>query len=208
MQSSRAEGTVHVVEDDRAVRDSIVMLLELKGFAVRAFDSAEALLRVVQPEWAGCMLLDVRMPGMSGLELQAALAARSIRLPVIIITAHGDIAAARTAFKGGAVDFLQKPLDEDALLAAVRTALEHDRASRASAAEARAFEMRVATLSGRERDVMWLVADGLGNREIAASLGLSPRTVEIYKARMLEKLGLDGLPDLLRAVRGVQRSGR
>jgi FixJ family two-component response regulator len=147
----------------------------------------------------------LRMPGTGGLELQAMLGERGIALPVVIITAHGDVAAARKAFIAGAVDFLEKPLDEAALLAAIGTALQRDGLRRASDATAASRDARIARLSRREQEVMWLAGVGKQNREIAATLGLSPRTVEIYKARMLEKLQIRGLPDLLTFLKGVRR---
>lgn len=202
------EGSVFIVEDDAAVRDSLLLLLAMKNLRVRGFPSAEDFLAAVRPEWSGCILLDLRMPGKTGLELQSLLVERGIRLPVVIITAHGDIAAARAAFRAGAIDFLEKPLDEEALFAAIATALESERKRRDADQAAAAFEARVARLSGREREVMWLVAEGRQNREIAEALGVSPRTVEIFKARMMEKLQLRRVPDLVRAVEALRRDGR
>jgi FixJ family two-component response regulator len=198
-----AEAVVHIVDDDAAVRHSLALLLKLEGIPTREFESAEPFLAAVDPAWAGCLLLDLRMPGMSGLELQGALRERGIELPIIVITAHGDVAAARTAFRAGAVDFLEKPVDDVALLAAIATALESDRRRRAGSEAAAALEARMARLSAREREVMWLVGAGRQNRDIAAQLGLSPRTVEIYKARMMEKLQVRGLPELLQLLRDV-----
>ena len=189
--------TVYVVEDDAAVRESLLLLLQLKGIAAAGFASADDFLAEVRPDWTGCLLLDLRMPGTGGLELQTMLGERGIALPVVIITAHGDVAAARKAFMAGAVDFLEKPLDEAVLLAAIGTALQRDRLRRAADATAASRDARIARLSRREQEVMWLAGAGKQNREIAATLGLSPRTVEIYKARMLEKLQIRGLPDLL-----------
>lgn len=202
------EGSVFIVEDDAAVRDSLLLLLGMKNLRVRGFSSAEDFLAAVRPEWSGCILLDLRMPGKGGLELQSTLNERGIRLPVVIITAHGDIAAARAAFRAGAVDFLEKPIDEEALFAAIGAALENERKRRGAAEAAAGFEARMARLSGREREVMWLVAEGRQNREVAAALNVSPRTVEIYKARMMEKLQFRRVPDLVRAVEALRRDGR
>jgi two-component system response regulator FixJ len=202
------EASVFIIEDDQAVRDSLLLLLGMKNMSARGFASAEDFLDAVRPEWSGCVLLDLRMPGKSGLELQTMLVERDIRLPVVIITAHGDIAAARAAFRAGAVDFLEKPLEEEALFAAIATALESDRKRRDAAGAIAAFEARVARLSGREREVMWLVAEGRQNREVAVALNVSPRTVEIYKARMMEKLQLRRVPDLVRAIEALRRDGR
>ena len=194
------EQTVFIVEDDAAVRDSLGLLLGLQGFRTQAFSCAEDFLRVYQPAWAGCLLLDVRMPGMSGLELQEALRQQSLALPVVIMTAHGDIATVRTALRSGAVDFLEKPVDPDALLAAIRTALDADAARRRAAQDAEGTRQRLSVLTARERQVMELVAKGCHNREIATTLGISPRTVEVHKARVMEKLQVQSVPELVRIV--------
>ena len=197
--------TVFIVDDDAGVRDSLAMLLELKGFRTRTFAAAEAFLAEYRPEWPGCLVLDLRMPGMTGLELQAELARRGSGLPVIIITAHGDVATTRSALKGGAVDFIEKPIDDEALVAAIAAALDRDARSRERAQAAAGAAERLARLTGREREVLALVAEGRHNREIAVALGISPRTVEVYKARMMEKLQVRRLPDLVRLVLENQR---
>lgn len=194
---------VFVVEDDDAVRDSLLLLLQLKGFRAQGFRSADAFLSGVEAVPAGCLLLDLRMPGRSGLELQADLVERGVRIPVVIITGHGDVSAARTAFRAGAVDFLEKPLDETALLAAITAALERDRQRREVEAMAASLDARMARLTAREREVMALICDGHQNREIAAALGLSARTVEVHKARVMEKLQVASLAELLRLFRGA-----
>ncbi len=194
------EQTVFIVEDDAAVRDSLGLLLGLQGFRTQSFRCAEDFLRIYQPSWAGCLLLDVRMPGMNGLELQESLRRQGLALPVIIMTAHGDITTVRTALKSGAVDFLEKPVDPAALLAAVRTALDADAARRRTALEAEGARQRLSVLTARERQVMELVAKGCHNREIAETLGISPRTVEVHKARVMEKLQVQSVPELVRIV--------
>jgi two-component system, LuxR family, response regulator FixJ len=194
------EQTVFIVEDDAAVRDSLGLLLGLQGFRTQAFGCAEDFLRIYQPSWAGCLLLDVRMPGMTGLELQESLRQQSLALPVIMMTAHGDIATVRTALRSGAVDFLEKPVDPDALLGAVRTALDADAARRRAALDAEGTQQRLSVLTSRERQVMELVAKGCHNREIATTLGISPRTVEVHKARVMEKLQVQSVPELVRIV--------
>ncbi len=204
MNPGAPEPTVFIVEDDQAVRDSLLVLLQVKGLRAVAFESADRFLHDVTADCHGCLLLDLRMPGMSGLELQAKLAERGFAMPIIIISAHGDVAAARAAFKAGAVDFLEKPLEPAALLAAINAALERDRDVRIWRESTAAVRERMERLSGREREVMWLVADGYQNRDIAVQLGVSPRTVEIYKARMMEKLQLRRLPDLLRTVQRLR----
>ena len=192
--------TVFIVDDDAGVRDSLAMLLELKGFRTRTFAAAEAFLAEYRPEWPGCLVLDLRMPGMSGLELQADLARRGAPLPVIIVTAHGDVATTRSALKGGAVDFIEKPIDDEALVAAIAAALDRDARERERAQAAAGAAERFARLTEREREVLALVAEGRHNREIAVALGISPRTVEVYKARMMEKLQVRRVPDLVRLV--------
>ncbi len=194
------EQTVFIVEDDAAVRDSLGLLLGLQGFRTQSFSCAEDFLRIYQPAWAGCLLLDLKMPGMSGLELQEALRRQSHALPVIIMTAHGDIATVRTALKSGAVDFLEKPVDPDALLTAVRTALDADASRRHAALEAEGAQRRLSVLTARERQVMELISKGCHNREIAGTLGISPRTVEVHKARVMEKLQVQSVPELVRIV--------
>ena len=195
-----AEQTVFIVEDDAAVRDSLGLLLGLQGFRTQSFGCAEDFLRIYQPSWAGCLLLDVRMPGMNGLELQESLRRQGLALPVIIMTAHGDITTVRTALKSGAVDFLEKPVDPAALLAAVRAALDADAARRRAGMEAEGARQRLSVLTARERQVMELVARGCHNREIAETLGISPRTVEVHKARVMEKLQAQSVPELVRIV--------
>jgi RNA polymerase sigma factor (sigma-70 family) len=192
--------TVFIVDDDAAVRDSLALLLELKGFRTRQFAGAEAFLDEYRPESPGCVVLDLRMPGMSGLELQAELAQRGAKLPVIVITAHGDVATTRTALKGGAIDFIEKPIDDEALVAAITAALDRDARERAEAQASASVAERLARLTSREREVLARVADGKHNREIAAELGISPRTVEVYKSRLMEKLQVRRLPDLVRLV--------
>jgi len=155
------EPTIHIVEDDASVRESLLLLLQLKGLRATGFESADAFLAAVRPDWSGCLLVDLRMPGTTGLELQAILREREILMPIIIITAHGDVAAARRAFISGAIDFLEKPLDESALLMAVDKALGQDRARRESDALAAGRDARIARLSRREREVLWLAGDGL-----------------------------------------------
>ena len=189
--SSLHPPTVYIVDDDPSVRDSLSLLLSLRGYATAVFASAEDFLGALAPHWRGVVVADIRMPGMSGLDMQAALAKHTSRLPVIIITGHGDVAAARQAFKANAVDFLEKPFDDQHLLASIEEALNEPRGEAASAA-------RPATLSAREKEVMSLVIDGLDNRTIAQELGISPRTVEVHKSRSMGKLGARNLAELLR----------
>jgi RNA polymerase sigma factor (sigma-70 family) len=192
--------TVLVVEDDDAVRTSLLVLLRLKGLRAEGFASAEELLSAWRPGWTGCLVVDLRMPGLSGLELLARLRELGCELPAIVITAHGDVANTRSSFRAGAVDFFEKPVDNDALLAAIREAMDRSAEQAREARERAAVTERLARLTGREREVLDLVAAGRHNREIAAALGISPRTVEVYKARMMEKLAVRRVPDLVRLV--------
>lgn len=199
---------VFVVEDDDAVRGSLQVLLGLHGLTAEGFASAEAFLAAWRPEWVGCLVVDLRMPGLSGVELLERLRALGCDLPAIVVTAHGDVASTRSSFRAGAVDFFEKPVDNDALLAALRQAL--DRAARRAqegVERARVAE-RLSRLTAREREVLELVTAGRHNREIAAALGISPRTVEVYKARMMDKLQVRRIPDLVRLVLGLPREDR
>jgi FixJ family two-component response regulator len=190
---------VFVVDDDASVRDALSLLLSLRGHTTATFASAEDFLSALQPAWRGCVVLDIRMPGMSGLELQRRLARDAPSLRVIVITAHGDVAAARRAFLADAVDFIEKPFDGEQLIAAVETALAGVRAAGPVPAAAPRADP-IATLSPREREVMELMVQGLHNRRIAEELGISPRTVEVHKARVLDKLGVRNLVELVRLV--------
>ena len=189
--------TVFIVDDDPSVRDALSLLLSLRGHATATFATAEDFLSAVRPDWRGCIVLDIRMPGMSGLDLQRRLNQDGWSLPVIVITAHGDVAAAREAFLGRAVDFIEKPFDATQLLCVIDSALSERRATD-TAQEPR--ERLAAQLSPREREVMNLIVKGMHNRRIAEALGISPRTVEVHKARVMEKLGAKNLVELVRLV--------
>lgn len=191
------EAVVYVVDDDPAVLEAIALSLQLAGLRTECYPSAEAFLAAWRPERAGCLLLDVRMPGMSGLELQQVLAARRIRLPVIFITAHGSIPMSVQAMKAGAVDFLEKPFTRQALLSRVQEALALDARNRDQRAEQRAIQARFGRLTTREQQVLALIAAGQSNKEIAQRLGLSPRTVETHRAHLMEKMQAESLPELV-----------
>ncbi|MDD5391202.1 MAG: response regulator [Gallionellaceae bacterium] len=193
-----SETIITIVDDDDAVRDSLALLLNFRGFRCRSFASAEDCLAAWSPDWRGCLLLDLRMGGMDGLTLQQALAERGSRLPVVFLTGHGDIAHARAALKAGAVDFLEKPYTEGALLEAVREAVARDARQHAEHTYSEEIAARMARLSERERQVMALAVAGKPNREIAVLLEISPRTVEVFKARMMEKMQARSLPELVR----------
>ena len=194
MNPATSPRTVFIVDDDPSVRDSLSLLLSLHGYLTACFARAEDFLRALAPGWRGAVLADIRMPGMSGLEMQERLAQTPAALAVVIITGHGDIEAARHAFRHKAVDFLEKPFDDDALLGAVEAAL-----ARVAATEAPASARPApVTLSGREREVMALVVEGLDNRSIGERLSISPRTVEVHKSRLMTKLGARNLAELMR----------
>jgi two-component system, LuxR family, response regulator FixJ len=194
---SGEERVVAIVDDEPSICDSLQMLLRASGYVTRVFSTAESLLRDPLQSFI-CVLVDLRLPGMSGLELQAELRRRRLTPPVIVITAHGDVASARAALLAGAVDFLEKPIDNDELLAAVRAAAAgSDRLQQARVADARARTL-LATLSAREREVFDRIVGGMHNREIAMDLGISPRTVEVYRAHVMAKLQARRLADLLR----------
>jgi two-component system response regulator FixJ len=192
------ELTVFVVDDDQAMRASLQWLIESVGMKVETFDSAQAFLDAYYPGRAGCLLLDVRMPGMSGLELQAYLARRESRIPVIIITGHGDVAMAVKAMKVGAVDFIEKPFDDEELLHSIRNALTHDEKQRQLRARRADIAARLAELTPREYEVMTMVTDGKSNKEIATALGVSAKTVEVHRARVMDKMRADSLAELVR----------
>ena len=193
-----AELVVHIVDDDPAVRDALSLRLRLRGHRTETFESAESLLAAVTPASCGCVMADLRLPGMDGLALQAELIARGIGMPVIIITGHGDVASAREAFRNAAVDFLEKPFDAEGPTAAVAAALERERRRLEHSHAQRAREERLASLTPRERDVLVQVITGIHNKEVARRLAISPRTVEIHKGRIMAKLGARNLADLIR----------
>ena len=187
MEKTENRHLVRVVDDDEDVRASIRFMLECEGWETAAFDSAEAFLSGDVPSRIGCLVLDVRMPGKSGLELQRELALRRFRLPVIFLTGHGTIGMAVSAMREGAVTFLQKPVNPQELLPAVARAVEQDRRRRGQLSE-RGAQALLAQLTPREREILELAARGLVNRDIAETLGLSKRTVEHYRATALKKL--------------------
>lgn len=193
-----SEATVFVVDDDEAMRDSLKWLIESVGMKVRTYGSADEFLGSCYPGRAGCLLLDVRMPGMSGLELQHHLARREIRLPIIIITGHGDVGMAVRAMKAGAVDFIEKPFNDEALLSSIRNALEFDEKQRVLRAQRADIAARLAQLTPREHEVMEMVTEGRANKEIAAALGVTAKTVEAHRARVMDKMGAGSLAELVR----------
>ena len=190
--------TVFIVDDDPAVRDALSVLLGIQDYRVAVFGDAESFLKAYKSEWRGCLVLDIRMPGMDGLTLQKHLAQLGSELPVIIMTGHGDVASAREAFRAFAVDFLEKPLDHRKLLAAIADAFSRQRTRLVAEMNRSDIERLLARLTPREREVMARVVAGQHNRDIAAELGISARTVEVHKARMMDKLGVNNVADLVR----------
>lgn len=190
--------TVFIVDDDPAVRDALSLLLGIQDYRVAVFGDAETFLKAYKSEWRGCLVLDIRMPGMDGLTLQKHLAELGSELPVIIMTGHGDVASAREAFRAFAVDFLEKPLDHRKLLAAIADAFSRQCTRLVAEMNRSEIERLLARLTPREQEVMARVVAGQHNRDIAAELGISPRTVEVHKARMMDKLGVNNVADLVR----------
>ena len=190
--------TVFVVDDDQAMRNSLQWLIESVEMKVESYDSADAFIRNYYPGRAGCLLLDVRMPGMSGLELQEQFVAQQIKIPVIIITGHGDVPMAVRAMKAGAVDFIEKPFNDELLLQSIRNALNLDVEQRASQSERAEIAARLAHLTPREHEVMEMVTNGRANKEIALTLGVSAKTVEAHRARVMEKMQAASLAQLVK----------
>lgn len=204
MIAKKSPPTVFVVDDDESVRGSLRFLLRSAGLESRAFGSAQEFLAAYDPSQPGCLVLDVRMPGMSGLELQQELNLRGAILPVIFITGHGDIPMAVEAMQHGAHDFLQKPFRDEDLIERVRRALAKDAKSRAALEEHKAIRGRLDSLTPREREVLALMARGKPNKIMAHELGVSQRTVEIHRARVMEKSGASSLAELVRMVMDVE----
>jgi FixJ family two-component response regulator len=183
------DATVFVVDDDAGVRDSLALLLALRGLKTQMFANGEDVLRSLRPDWRGCLLIDVRMPGMGGLELLQELRRRGCNVPAVIITAHGDVNTARAALKAKAADFLEKPIDEQVLLDVIADAISAAAQDPPATADGGSRPVAAAgLLTMREQQVRELVADGFQVKQIAEKLGISPRTVEVYKARLAQKL--------------------
>jgi two-component system response regulator FixJ len=192
------EPLVHVIDDDEAVRRSLAFRLEMAELEARTYASPLEFLAVAGAIKTGCIVTDVRMPEMSGLELVRRLHDRGIGLPVIVITGHGDMPLAVEALRAGVKDFIEKPFDDDVLLASIRSALASQARPATADVDRERFEQMVADLSGREREVLEGVVAGKLNKTIAYELGISPRTVEVYRAKMMSKTGAAGLSDLIR----------
>jgi RNA polymerase sigma factor (sigma-70 family) len=198
---------VFVVDDDQAMRNSLKWLIESVGVQVESFSSADEFLAQYQPGRAGCLVLDVRMPGMSGLDLQEYLVENNIQIPVVIITGHGDVPMAVRAMKSGAIDFIEKPFNDEVLLDAIRRAIAYEEQQRSQYSEHLAIQERLSHLTPREHEVMQMVTDGKSNKEIANALGVSAKTIEAHRARVMEKMQARSLAELVRMVLAVNGNG-
>ncbi len=196
--------TVYVVEDDEAVRDSLELLLRSDGKPVKTYESATAFLKDYSDQMAGCIVLDIRMPGMDGMELQKKLNEKHSILPIIFVTGHGDVPMAVDAMKEGAVDFIQKPYREEALLEKIEAALAQDREQRKSLGEKQEIIRRIKSLTPREHEIMDRMIAGQANKVIAIELEISQRTVEIHRSRVMHKMGTHSLAHLVRMVLSVK----
>jgi two-component system, LuxR family, response regulator FixJ len=198
MSTMQPEPVIYVIDDDEAVRQSLEFLLKTAGMTARGFDSAAAFLEVLPQVGSGCIVTDVRMPGITGIDLLRRVKELGIDIPVIVITGHGDISLAVEAMKIGAVDFLEKPFDDDTLLTAVRGSLNRTADAAQRNAELTEIRDKLAALSNREQQVLEGLVAGKANKAIAFDLGISPRTVEIYRANLMTKMAANSLSDLVR----------
>ncbi len=192
------EAVVHVIDDDDAVRESLAFLLETADYAVHSYESAAAFLSKLDKAEPGCIITDVRMPGMTGLELVRALNARGCAMPVIVITGHGDVPLAVEAMREGVVDFIEKPFADDVILGSLKNAFERRRDQSAQVGERTETLKRLASLSTRERQVLDGLVAGQANKVVAIELGISPRTVEVYRANLMSKMHAASLSELVR----------
>jgi FixJ family two-component response regulator len=203
----RGEGIVFVVDDDASVCEALSSLLRALGWQVRTFASAAAFLDFRPPDLPACLVLDVRLPGLSGLDLQRKLSARGDAPPIIFMSSHGDIPMTVQAMKAGAIEFLPKPFREQDLLAVIDAAIERDAAARAAGAELAVLRRRIDTLSTREHEVMLLIVKGRLNKQAAAALGITEATVKVHRRHVMEKLAVESLPELVRMVDRLQPTG-
>ena len=194
------EQHIYIVDDDEALRDSLAWMLESNGYTAYAYPSAEAFLQMWKPEMTGCLVLDVRMPGMSGLELFEELVQRGCTLEVIFVTGHGDVAMAVGALKKGAADFIEKPFNDQDMLVLIRQCLARERLQRSRRIQEADTVHRMKQLTQREREVLELIIAGKLNKQIAGHLGISIKTVEVHRARVMEKMGVNSLAELVQHV--------
>ncbi len=190
--------TIFIVDDDASVRDAVSNLLESVGLQVQVFKSTEAFQNAARPDVPSCLVLDIRLPGMNGLEFQEMLGRTGIRIPIVFITAHGDVPMTSRAMKAGAIEFLMKPFQKEDLLTAIHHGLDRDRTWRQEQTEISDLQSRFEELTSREREVMELVVRGLTNKEVAAKLGITEVTVKMHRGQVTRKMKADSLPDLVR----------
>jgi FixJ family two-component response regulator len=195
---------VYLIDDDPSVRDALDVMLRYSGYRTAVFADAESFLGAFEEHWVGCVVADLRLPGMSGIDLQTRLAERRSAIPVVIITAHGDVPTARKALRADAVDFIEKPFEDSELRDAIDRAFSMEQCRIALEQQQRAYSRKLASLSAREREVFALVATGLHAKQVAAALGISTRTVEIHKQHIMEKLELRNVAELVRFALGAE----
>ena len=199
----KSDATVYVVDDDESIRHSLALLIGAIGFKVRVFSDAASFLDTFEPTLRGCIVADLKMPGLNGLEMQERLIAVNCRMPIIFLSGHGDVPAAVRALRHGAVDFLEKPFNPTLLLERIEQAVETDAELSAAAEKTAEIAARVARLTAREREVMSLVADGKSSKVIALNLGISERTVELHRSRIMKKMSARSVADLVRMISGA-----
>ena len=204
LNATESDATVYVVDDDESVRNAVTRTFKSLGFEVASFGTAREFLEYQRADVPGCLILDVQMPGQTGIELQEELVEHGVDLPIVFMTAHGDIPMTVTAMRSGAVDFLPKPVDEQQLVKTVRQAIERHATERQEKAAEHEFRRLIATLSKREHEVMTLVIGGMLNKQIARRLGITEHTVKVHRGRVMEKTDVNSIADLVRL---CERSG-
>jgi FixJ family two-component response regulator len=197
MEKNYLNSLVYIVDDEFAIRDSLALLIESTGQAVRGFDSAESFLNSYSPECPGCLILDIKMPGMNGLELQQEMSNRAITIPIIFISGHAEISDSAKAFRAGAVDFLAKPFENNLLIERINEAIYKDIVIRKQQLEKYEIQKRLSRLTAREGEVLNFVVDSHSNKEIARILDVSHRTVDVHRARIMEKMEAENIAELL-----------
>jgi two-component system, LuxR family, response regulator FixJ len=196
MADTKSKTLVYLVDDDFSIRDSLSLLIETTGQAVRCFESADDFLNNFDPDQAGCLILDVRMPSMTGLELQEELTRRDFAIPIIFISGHADVPDSSKAFRAGAIDYMEKPFDSNILLTRMQEAIQKDLDTRVYNAEKRKFKKLLSQLTPREHEVLILVVKGHSNKEVAKHLNVSPRTIDVHRAKIMGKMEAEDLAEL------------